>query len=139
MAWLYFDGRLNLSDFSEKNSSINNIREKILRDKNLTKNSKILVIREQGIGDEILYGTMYGDLLNSYKNVTIECDKRLKNIFSNSFQNYKNCFVNFRQISLNKSLLKNYNTILYAGSLGKFFRNQLSDFKSGCYLLLMRN
>ena len=133
--WFYFDGRLNLSDFVERNTSINNIRMKLTNQKSLDQNSKILVLREQGVGDEILYGTMYSDLLNSCNNVTIECDSRLKNIFSNSFPNYKNTFVDFGQFSSNKILLNTYDIVVYAGSLGKFFRKSIKDFNNGSYLI----
>ena len=132
--WSYFDGRLKLSDFIEKNSSVINIRNKLLYDNKLNKKLKILVLREQGVGDEILYGTMYNDLLKSCKDVTIECDKRLKSIFCNSFPKYKNCFIDYGKISLNKELLEKYDVAIYAGSLGKFFRNKIEDFGSGHYL-----
>ncbi len=137
--WKYFDGRLNLSDFVEKNSSINNIRKKLLNNSKLNKKNKLLVLREQGVGDEILYGTMYGDLLNFCESVTIECDKRLKNIFCNSFPNYKDSFVEYGKISLDKSLLNDYDLALYAGSLGKFFRNKIEDFNNGSYLIAETN
>ncbi len=134
MGWAYFDGRLNLSDFIEKNTTIKNIRKKLLNNNKLNNNLKILVLREQGVGDEILYGTMYNDLLISHKNVVIECDKRLKNIFSNSFPNYKNCFVESGIISQNNDLLDKFDTVIYAGSLGRFFRNKIDAFGSGRYL-----
>ncbi len=132
--WSYFDGRLNLSDFVEKNTSINNIREKLLSKKRFNKKSKTLVIREQGVGDEILYGTMYKDLLEFCENTTIECDPRLKNIFCNSFPKYRNSFIEFGSISSNKRLLSDFDLVLYAGSLGKFFRNSIEDFDDGYYL-----
>ena len=132
--WIYFDGRLHLSDFIDKNSSINNIREKLLIKNKLNKNSKILVLREQGVGDEILYGTMYDDLLKLCKNVTIECDTRLKKIFRNSFPKFTDSFVDFGKISSNKKFLKDYDSVIYAGSLGRFFRNKIENFSDGCYL-----
>tara|TARA_B100000575_G_scaffold294644_1_gene312596 strand:- start:11621 stop:13405 length:1785 start_codon:yes stop_codon:yes gene_type:complete len=132
--WNYFDGRLNLSDFIERNSSIKNIRKKLISKNYLNKKLKVLILREQGIGDEILYGTMYKDILNRCENVTIECDPRLKNIFCNSFPTYKNSFVNSGEISLNKNLINNYEIAIYAGSLGKFFRNKIEDFSDGNYL-----
>ncbi len=137
--WSYFDGRLNLSDFVEKNSSINNIREKLLINKKLNKNLKILVLREQGVGDEILYGTMYNDLLRSYEDVTIECDKRLQNIFCYSFPKYKKSFVEFGKISKNKKLINEYDIAIYAGSLGKFFRNNIESFDNDSYLKVENN
>ncbi len=132
--WYYFDGRLNLSDFIEKNSSISLIRKKLFHQKKLIKEKKLLVLREQGIGDEILYGTMYGDLLEYCQDVTIECDQRLKNIFCNSFPNYQNSFVNDGEISFNQKLINNYDFAIYAGSLGKFFRNKIENFRKNFYL-----
>ena len=132
--WEYFDGRIDLTDFLEKNSTLDNIRKKLSNKNKLDKKSKILVLREQGIGDEILYGTMYPDLLNSYDNVTIECDKRLKNIFSRSLSKYENSFVEFGKISKNNDLINKFDVAIYAGSLGKFFRNKFENFGNGCYL-----
>jgi len=137
-AWYYFDGRLNLSDFIDKNSSINNIRKKLLAKNYLKKDLKILVLREQGVGDEILYGTMYEDLLENCNDVTIECDKRLKRIFCNSFPSYKNSFIENGAISFNKNLLKKYDVAVYAGSLGKFFRKKIQDFSNKSYLYAER-
>lgn len=132
--WYYFDGRLNLSDFVENNTTINKIRKKLINKNYLNNELKLLILREQGIGDEILYGSMYPDLLNKCKYVTIECDPRLKKIFSDSFPNYKKRFVNFKEISQNEKLLRNYDYVIYAGSLGKFFRQNKEDFGTGCYL-----
>ncbi len=132
--WVYFDGRLKLTDFEEKNSSISNIRNKLLLKNELNKNSKILVIREQGVGDEILYGTMYPDLLKSFENVTIECDDRLKEIFQNSIPNKIDTFVTLDSISKNKDQLDKYDYVIYAGSLGRFFRKDLKEFTGGNYL-----
>ena len=33
--------------------------------------NKILVIKEQGVGDEIIYGSMYPDLINKFENLRI--------------------------------------------------------------------
>ena len=133
--WKYFDGRLNLSDFIEKNSSLNNIRYKLITKDKINRKSKIIVLKEQGVGDEILYGTMYKDILEHCENVTIECDPRLKKIFCKSFTKYRKSFVDFGTISSNKRLLEEYDIAIYAGSLGKFFRNNLNDFKDGNYLI----
>ena len=126
--WRYFDGRLNLSDFVEKNPSINNIRKKLLMKDIIHPNSKILVLREQGVGDEILYSSMYKDLLLLCPNTKIECDRRLKNIFCNSFPDHNNNFVDLGSISENLDSLKKYDFTIYAGSLGRYFRNTREDF-----------
>ena len=78
---------------------------------------------------------MYGDLLEKNKNVTFECDKRLIPLFQYSFnQSYKDKFINLGSISNYEHKLKNYDFVLYAGSLGKFFRNNLNLFPTTPYL-----
>ena len=120
-----------ISDFIEKNSSLSNISYKLITKNKINRKSKIIVLKEQGVGDEILYGTMYKDILEYCEKVTIECDPRLKNIFCESFAKYCKSFVDFGSISSNKKLLEEYDIAIYAGSLGKFFRNTLNDFAKG--------
>ena len=45
----------------------------------------MLIIREQGVGDEILYGSIYRDVLESFEKIYIEADERLIELFINSF------------------------------------------------------
>ena len=67
--WNFFDGRLDLEDFREKNKYVKKLNKKLYRGSTLTKQKgKLLVVREQGVGDEILYSSMYGDLLNDIDN-----------------------------------------------------------------------
>ena len=55
----------------------------------------MLIIREQGVGDEILYGSMYKNILENFKNTYIETDERLINLFVNSFgKNYAKILLN---------------------------------------------
>ena len=46
---------------------------------------KILLWGEQGLGDEIRYASMIPDLLNAGANISIECEKRLVDLFTRSF------------------------------------------------------
>ncbi len=132
--WSYFDGRLNNLEFEERNDSIIRMRNKLYTKKYIKKNKKILVLREQGVGDEILYGTMYKDLLMDLDGVCIECDKRLLNIFKNSFKEHKSKFVKLGSISNNKNKLDSFDNVIYAGSLGKFYRKNINSFKVKKYL-----
>ena len=45
-------------------ASTNGTVNKLWKGEKLDFNKKILIIKEQGIGDEILYGSMYSDFLN---------------------------------------------------------------------------
>ena len=137
--WLSFDGRLGLSDFVGKNPTLELIKNKIPKKIVLNKNSKILVLREQGIGDEILYGTMYFDLLNEFSDLIIECDERLLPLFKNSFKTHEGKFVKLGTYSSNIKKINNFDHIIYAGSLGKYFRKDLSSFSQNSYLKNIEN
>lgn len=47
--------------------------------------SRILVVSEQGVGDEVRWSRLYSHV--DRKNIDIVCDPRLFNVFSNTFQN----------------------------------------------------
>jgi len=138
-AWLSFDGRLSLSDFANKNPTLKLIKNKIPNKNILNKSSRILVLREQGIGDELLYGTMYNDLLNEFSNLVIECDERLITLFNNSFKFHKEKFVKLGTHSLDTKKINNFDYIIYAGSLGKYLRNDLNSFSQNPYIKSLEN
>ncbi|MHA7062752.1 tetratricopeptide repeat protein [Azospirillum argentinense] len=46
--------------------------------------ARLLVWREQGVGDEILFASCYPDLLRRAGHVVIECDRRLVSLFARS-------------------------------------------------------
>ena len=132
-AWGFFEGRIGLNEFRSINSQVSRVEKKLWKGQNIEKNKKILIIKEQGAGDEILYGSMYPDLLKKFQNVKIETDERLISLFERSL-NKKNIFVPYSLYSINKKKLDNFDIIMYAGSLGKLFRNNLSNFPKKNYL-----
>ena len=133
--WNYFDGRLDLEDFREKNNYVKKLNSKIYRSSTLNnKRGKYLIVREQGVGDEILYSSMYGDLLNDIDNVVIECDSRLLNLYKRSFPKYSEKFVSLGSITNDDEKFKKINNIIYAGSLGRYYRKNIKDFKNNSFL-----
>ena len=133
--WNYFDGRLNLEDFKEKNSYIKKLNNKLYRSNNLNnKIGKLLVVREQGVGDEILYSSMYEDLLNDIKNTVIECDPRLLNFYKRSLPKFSEKFVSLGTITNDDDQFRNIDNIIYAGSLGRYYRKNIKDFKNNSFL-----
>ena len=132
-AWDFYEGRLKLDEFKLKNDQINIVKNKLWDGKSIKKNSKILIIKEQGVGDEILYSSMYEEVLKKYKNIEIETDKRLIPLFKNSFNSKS--FVPVSTYSNSEKKLDVFDEIIYAASLGKIFRNKLSDFPRKDYLL----
>lgn len=45
----------------------------------------LLILGEQGLGDEILFASMFDEARRFAKKITVECDKRLVGIFSKNF------------------------------------------------------
>ena len=131
-AWALFESRKGTPKFlKSKNKSI--IGKTVKAEKATILNKKILVVREQGIGEEILFSSMYKELINLNNNIKIETDKRLINIFERSFENNK--FVPDGFYSQKKEELKNFDSIIFAGSLSGYFRKNKKDFVNKSYLI----
>lgn len=134
-AWSYYESRLHVSNFGIKNKHAKNIDSFLWNGTIFEKNKKILIIKEQGIGDEIVYASMYNDLLKDFSNVKIETDPKLNKIFSNNFKNYgKDIFFDYGYYSSNKKTLSMFDVVMYAGSLGKLYRNNIAAFPKKKYL-----
>jgi len=131
-AWTFFDGRLEIDEFKSKNNFFHNIKNILWNGEEINKNDKILVVKEQGIGDEILYGSMYKDLLETFPSSCIEVEPRLLSIFQRSLNS--NNFFSFGTFSKNKEKLKQFDVAIFAGSLGRLFRNNTKDFPKKKYL-----
>jgi len=81
---------------------------------------------------------MYNDLIkNNFSKIKIECDERLLKIFKRSFNN--NIFFPYGHYSASKNYVKEFNNILYAGSLVKYFRKSENDFKIKPYLKSLKD
>ena len=131
-AWSLFESRKETPKFlKSKNKSI--IGQSVKAKKETILNKKILVVREQGIGEEILFSSMYKELINLNNNIKIETDKRLINIFERSFKSDK--FVPEGFYSQNKEGLKSFDSIILAGSLPGYFRKNKKDFSNKSYLI----
>ncbi len=134
-AWKLFEGRLKLSSFYAKDGDMYNMRKKLSKNKNFFKEDKILVVREQGIGDEILYATMYADMLKKYPNTCFESDKRLITLFERSLNlKSENIFFPFGTFTRKEKDLSDFKNVIFAGSLGKLFRNNIRDFTGKSFL-----
>jgi len=88
-------------------------------------NKKVLVWREQGIGDEIMFSSVLSDLSEVAESVLLIADHRLLKLFSRSLPS------NVKVLSQDTSIEPlEYDFHIPIGSLPKFFRKQPWDFKS---------
>ncbi len=132
-AWKLFDSRIHNNKFFKKKYNQKLITHILKNKQNFNKNDKLLILREQGVGEEILFSSIYPDLINYSQNVTIECDPRLIKIFERSFE--KNIFVEDGKFSKSLDGLKKFDSVIFAGSLCKKFRKTHSDFSRMNYLI----
>lgn len=98
---------------------------------------KLLVLAEQGLGDEILFASCFPDLLRIAPRAAIECDPRLKPIFERSFDAR---FITRWNVLGEPKTWRDYehqpdfDMFCPAGELAKIFRKKRQDFPGGAYL-----
>ena len=112
------------------------VKNNLFQNLKLDPKNKLLILREQGIGEEILFSSVYKDIINKFENVKIETDKRLVSIFTRSFQ--KKIFVEEGYYSKHSKIF-DFDNVAYAGSMIKFFRKDKSDFNNKNYLLARKD
>lgn len=88
----------------------------------------LLVMREQGLGDEIMYASCYPQIIKDAERCLIECEPRLQRLFERSFPEA----TFFPLSNLLTSELTDPGVEVdvrsYAGSLPRYLRNSLRDF-----------
>ena len=98
-------------------------------------NRVLLVLPEQGLGDEIMFGSCVPDVAAQARHVIVECDQKLEAIFRRSFQG---CTIVSRQRTLENDWVNRISPkpdlLAAAGSLARRFRRDPADFPQRAYL-----
>ena len=82
------------------------VKDNIYSDKKIiNKNSKIVILPEQGVGDQILLSSMYHDYLKLDLKTFIFIDERLRPLYERSFNFTK--FINLNDFETIKKLKTN--------------------------------
>jgi len=136
--WELYEKRIDVGE-SDTNAKIFNlkihklIKNSLFINNNLKKKSlNLSVMSEQGVGDQILFSSMIKELLNIQPNTSFFIDKRLVPIFSRTFKT--SAFYDKSDYKIIEDKISNKSKFIYLGSLGKFFRKKISDFKQKRYL-----
>lgn len=94
----------------------------------------LLVWREQGVGDEIIFSSVFTDLRSSGMKVILECDPRLVTLWSRSFPDFLVRPAAFNSGSMT-SVYSDFDFHLPVCSLGAYFRRNKASFQNvNCYL-----
>ena len=115
--WINYKSRWFYHNFKSK---MFKSQKKLLSNLNELKN--VFIWAEQGIGDQIMYGSILPEISKLSKKVTVKLDKRLIKIFERKHKN-----INF--IDYNAEINEEeYNAHLPLGDLGYFFRKDEESF-----------
>jgi hypothetical protein len=91
---------------------------------------KLVVIGEQGIGDEVLFASLLPEAMVRCKEVTYACDERLVDLVKRSY----GCEARPRYIDARDDLLHGSTAYIPAGDLLPLFRRRKADFPQKPYL-----
>ncbi len=88
--------------------------------------ARVLVYREQGVGDEIMLASMYPDLVDATREVVVECDTRLVPLFARSFPTAEVRAQTHDE--MRRESMHDFDRAIPAGSLIRWFRPTLGAF-----------
>jgi len=115
--WINFKSRWHFHKYPHKKLVTN---KPLL--KKLDKNINLCIWKEQGIGDQIMYGSMFKELAERVSNLIILIDKRLIKVFVKNHPKIK--FIS----SIDEVSDENYDFHMPFGNIGLFLRNKDTDF-----------
>ena len=125
--WRNFD--FGLKSNSRKVRSISYFSDKLELWHPDKKFNSVLVLGEQGIGDEIMYSSLISDLIDTKIKVGLLMDRRLKGLLSRSLGNHE--FIDNQEEAIHRG----YSSYIPLASLCKFFRNSKDDFEKNNFYL----
>ena len=94
---------------------------------------KVLIYGEQGLGDEIMFSSMYQDAIDTGAEIYVECHFRLQQVFERSFPGA--FFFPTREQRIVKTL-PDFDYVIPCGGLGELFRPDEKSFPQMGYLKL---
>ncbi len=99
-----------------------------------SKGKNIVIYGEQGIGDELSFASCIPDAIRDSESVIIECDKRLKALFTRSFPKAKVYGTRFQELVSWPNEQK-IDASVAVGTLPMFYRRKKEDFHGTPYLI----
>jgi hypothetical protein len=100
-----------------------------------TKGLDVVCYAEQGIGDEIAFGSCLPDLIKDCKSVTLECDGRLEKLFRRSFPGIEVHGTRYKKVAPEWRAKRKFDARIAIGKLPELYRQKDEDFPDGRYLV----
>lgn len=135
--WREYDWGLNAKVRVDRNYTPANVTP--LPFWNGEKDAHVIAYGEQGIGDEILFASMLGELQRNCKSVVFECHRKLHKLFANSFPTMDIFPTREDEMvtwpcNAKGEMRYPFTHKIALGSLGKFYRPTLESFPGTPYL-----
>ena len=118
MAWRLYENRFVTYPKESRNKFIT----KNFFDKNIDSLGRAFIFKEQGIGDQILFASVFHEIDKEEKVIYLEVNEKLLPVFNRSFKNLK--FVTAKNYPKSDS----YETTFGIASLPSFFRKNVNSF-----------
>ena len=99
------------------------------------KPERVLLLGEQGVGDEIMFSSCIPDMLQSGAQVTYMCDPRLIPVFERSFGIKCIPRVLNKELTVVHSVLDEFDSYFPLGELARYYRQSAAEFPGTPYLL----
>ena len=131
LAWKLFEKRIFTKKYQNKLTDL--IKNCLLSSIDFSKEKKIAIVAEQGLGDQILFSSMYKNVLDLNIRVKFINDIRLGDIFERSFSNSES--ISNKDYSRINELINRGYKFLLSGSLGQYFRKNIDDFDGESFLI----
>lgn len=100
-----------------------------------TPGQRLIISAEQGIGDELMYGSCIPDAIENCSEVVIECMPRLEKLFTRSFPKAKAVYGSRWDMEVVWPEDHNPDAHVAMGTLPRFFRTTDEDFPGDPYLI----
>jgi tetratricopeptide (TPR) repeat protein len=128
--WDLYEWRFQTPEFRALSQELRNINVKSRQDRQDLTGKNVVVLTEQGVGDEIMFASTIPDLTKDARSVVYECDPRLTPLFERSFPG-----VTFIQRDDHRTSIEAPSDIvLKAGSLPYTYRRDATSFPKTAYL-----
>jgi Flp pilus assembly protein TadD len=89
---------------------------------------RLLVYGEQGLGDEVMFASVFGDLARRVSQIAVLCDARLAALFQRSFPQFEIIGAPRERWGERVGALSGFACQIAAGSLPRLFRTAAADF-----------
>jgi len=141
--WRHYEARIamrNDMDVTKRTDKLKTFFDIDVGENKLKSNEKIIILIDAGLGDVILSLSMLEDFHKKFKNLSAEVDYRLVDLFKRSFPD-----VEFFEMRENKHEflidydLSSFDKGIHWGSLGKYVRQDITDFPKKIKAFLQPN